>query len=73
MKNLNWLPTSTRTDLRVKNWNRMQNATVLVGVTLHFIDVRNLHVYYIKFDYMRTCDKYWYESRDVLVPNLHPP
>ena len=40
----------------------------------YFIDVRNLHDCYMKFDYVRislTRKKYWYEIRDVLVPILH--
>ena len=40
----------------------------------YFIDVRNMHDCYMKFDYVRislTREKYWYEIRDVLVPILH--
>ena len=36
----------------------------------YFIDVRNMHDCYMKFDYVRvslTREKYWYEIRDVLV------
>ena len=57
--------------MRVKNWNRMQNAAAFGG---YFIDVRNMNDCYMKFDYVRisiTREKYWYEIRDVLVPILH--
>ena len=40
----------------------------------YFIDARNMHDCYMKFDYARislTREKYWYEIRDVLVPILH--
>ena len=40
----------------------------------YFIDVRNIHDCYMKFDYVRislTREKYWYEIRDVLVQVLH--
>ena len=40
----------------------------------YFIDVRNLHDCYMKFDYVRialTREKYWYEIRDVLIPIPH--
>ena len=53
--------------MRVKNWDRMQTAAA-------FIDVRNMHDCYMKFDYVRislTLEKYWYEICDVLVPILH--
>ena len=62
----------------MKNWNRMQNAAALGrgggGGGGYFIDVRNMHDCYMKFDYVRislTREKYWYEIRDVLVPILH--
>ena len=41
---------------------------------VYFIDVRNMHDCYMKFDYVRislTHEKYWYNIRDVLVPILH--
>ena len=40
----------------------------------YFIDVRNMHDCYMKFDYVRIFlrgEKYWYEIRDILVPILH--
>ena len=40
----------------------------------YLIDVSNMNDGYIEFDYVRislTCEKYWYEIRDVLVPILH--
>ena len=54
----------------------MQNAAALGGGGGgggYFIDVRNMHDCYMKFDYVRislTREKYWYEIRDVLVPIL---
>ena len=40
----------------------------------YFIDVRNMHDSYMKFDYVRislTRENYWYKIRDVLVPVFH--
>ena len=48
----------------------MQNAVALS----FFIDVRNMHDFYMKFDYRRISlarEKYCYEIRDVLIPTLH--
>ena len=68
---VNYLSESTTCAMRVKNWNRMQNAAAFGG---YLIDVSNMNDGYIEFDYVRislTCEKYWYEIRDVLVPILH--
>ena len=52
--------------------NAKCSSSGLWGV--YFIDVRNMHDGYMKFDYVRISlahEKYWYEIRDVLVPILH--
>ena len=54
--------------MRVKNCNRMQNAAAFEGRRGGVIDVRNMHAYYMKFNYVYislTRKKYWYEIRNI--------
>ena len=61
----------------VKLWyacEELESNTKYSSFVEYFIDVRNMHDCYMKFDYVRivfTREKYWHEIRDILVQILH--